>query len=100
MCPQNLTGVLKGFKGNSQETSRAGICTNRRGLRLTARFFRLETEQSRMLLRELKEHSTVMFCRVCGFRVRVWKSCKTCRSSGYGYGSLTELMEVPGSRIA
>ena len=35
----------------------------------------------------------VMFCRVCGFRVRVWKSY---RSSGYGYGNLTELPKVPG----
>ena len=29
-------------------------------------------------------------------RVRVWKSYETRRSSGYGYGSLTELVEVPG----
>ena len=38
----------------------------------------------------------VMFCRVCGFRVRVWESYRTSRSFGYGYGSLTELTEVPG----
>ena len=30
------------------------------------------------------------------FRVRVWVSCRTSRSSGYGHGSLTELPEVPG----
>ena len=30
------------------------------------------------------------------FRVRVWKSYRTHRSSGYFYGSLTELTEVPG----
>ena len=37
-----------------------------------------------------------MFCRVCEFRVRVWESYKTSRSFGYGYGSVTELTEVPG----
>ena len=30
------------------------------------------------------------------FRVRVWKSYRTHRSSGYRYGSLAELTEVPG----
>ena len=30
------------------------------------------------------------------FRVRVWKSYRPHRSSGYGYGSLTELTEFPG----
>ena len=30
------------------------------------------------------------------FRVRVWRSYRTFRSSGYGYGSRTELSEVPG----
>ena len=38
----------------------------------------------------------VMFCRICGFRVRVWESYGTSLSSGYGYGSATELTEVPG----
>ncbi|CAM9878092.1 unnamed protein product [Laminaria digitata] len=37
-----------------------------------------------------------MFCRVCVFWVRVWDSYRTYRSSGYGYGSHTELTEVPG----
>ena len=37
-----------------------------------------------------------MFCRVCGFRVRVWVSCRTARSFGYGYGSDSEITEVPG----
>ena len=37
-----------------------------------------------------------MFCRICGFRVRVWESYRTSRSFGYGYGSVTELTEVPG----
>ena len=37
-----------------------------------------------------------MFCRVCGFRVRVWESCRTSRSCRYGYGSVTELSEVLG----
>ena len=32
-----------------------------------------------------------MFCRVCGFRVRVWESYRTSRSFGYGYGCVTEL---------
>ena len=39
--------------------------------------------------------STVMFCRVCGFRVSAWDSYRTSRSFGYGYGSVTELTEVP-----
>ena len=38
-----------------------------------------------------------MFCRVCGFRVRVWEAYRTSRSFGYGYGSVTEVTEVPGS---
>ena len=38
----------------------------------------------------------VMFCRVCGFRVRVWESYRTYRSFRYGYESVTELPEVPG----
>ena len=42
------------------------------------------------------ESSKVMFRRVCGFRVRVWESYRTSRSFGYGYGSVTELTEVPG----
>ena len=39
----------------------------------------------------------VVFRMVCVFRVRVWKSYKTHRSSGYGYDSLTELTEFPGT---
>ena len=30
------------------------------------------------------------------FRVRVWGSYRTYRSSGYGYGSVTEITDVPG----
>ena len=37
-----------------------------------------------------------MFCRVGGFRVRVWASYKTSRGFGYGYESVTELPELPG----
>ena len=37
-----------------------------------------------------------MFGRVCRFQVRVWESYRNCRSFGYGYGSVTELTEVPG----
>ena len=37
-----------------------------------------------------------MFCRVCGFRVRVWDSYETSRSFGYGYGIVTELPKVTG----
>ena len=44
----------------------------------------------------LVKSSKVMFCRVCGFRVRVWESYRTSRSFGNGYGSVTELTEVPG----
>ena len=42
------------------------------------------------------QNSKVMFCRVCGFRVRVWESYRTCRTFGYEYGSVTGLTEVPG----
>ena len=38
----------------------------------------------------------VMFCRVCGFRVRVWESYRTSRSFGYWYENVTEPPEVPG----
>ena len=38
--------------------------------------------------------SKVMFCRVCGFRVRVWESYRASRSFGYEYESVTELSEV------
>ena len=31
------------------------------------------------------------------FRARVWGSYRTYRSSGYGYGSVIELTEAPGS---
>ena len=44
----------------------------------------------------LEQFFKVMFCRVCGFRVRVWESYRTSRSFGYGYGSVTEHTEVPG----
>ena len=40
--------------------------------------------------------SKVMFCRVCGFRVRVWEFYRTSSSFGYGCGSVTELTEVSG----
>ncbi len=43
------------------------------------------------------QYCKVMFCRVCRFRVRVRKSYRTYRSSGYGYGSVTELTEVLGT---
>ena len=39
---------------------------------------------------------SLKFCRVCGFRVRIWGSYGTSRSFGYGYGSVTGLPEVPG----
>ena len=42
------------------------------------------------------EQSAFMFCRGCGFRVRVLASYRTPRSFGSGYGSVTELPEVPG----
>ena len=40
--------------------------------------------------------TTLKICRVCGFRVRIWGFYRTSRSFGYGYGSVTELPEVPG----
>ena len=49
-------------------------------------------DQGRRYLQQFK----VMFCRVCGFRVRVWESYRTSTSFGYGYESVTELPEVPG----
>ena len=42
------------------------------------------------------EFSKVMFCRVCGFRVKVWEAYRTSRSFGYGYRSVTDVTEVPG----
>ena len=39
----------------------------------------------------------VMFCRVCGFRIRVSESYRTSRSFGYGYENVIELPEVPGT---
>ena len=42
------------------------------------------------------EKNKVMFCRVCGFWARVWESYRTSRCFGCGYGSVTELTEVPG----
>ena len=44
----------------------------------------------------MTDSTTLKFWRVCGFRVRVWGSYRTYRSFGYGYGSVTELAEVPG----
>ena len=35
------------------------------------------------------EFSKVIFCRICGFQVRVWESYRTSRSFGYGYESVT-----------
>ena len=43
-----------------------------------------------------EETSKVVFCRFCGFRVRVWGSYRTYGCAGYGYGSVTKLTEVPG----
>ena len=47
-------------------------------------------------MRSIPKNYKVMFCRVCGFRVRVRESCITSRSFGYGYESVTELPEVSG----
>ena len=43
-----------------------------------------------------KKDFKVMFCRVCGFRVRVWESYRTSRSFRYGYECVIDLPEVPG----
>ena len=43
-----------------------------------------------------KEIFKVRFCRIRRFRVRVWVSYRTYRSSGLGYKTLTELTKVPG----
>ena len=40
------------------------------------------------------EDFTLKFCRVCGFRIRVWGSYRTSRSFWYGYGSVAELPEL------
>ena len=40
--------------------------------------------------------SKIMFCKVCGFRVRVWESYRTSRSFRYEYESVTEITAVPG----
>ena len=42
------------------------------------------------------ERSKVVFCRVYGFRVRVWRRHIIHRSSRYGYESVTELTKVTG----
>ena len=44
----------------------------------------------------MAEFSKVLFCRVCGFRVRVWGFYRTSKSFGYGCESGTELPEVSG----
>ena len=41
-------------------------------------------------------YSRIMFCTVGGFRVRVWESCRTPRSFGYGDGGVAEFPEVLG----
>ena len=41
-------------------------------------------------------HAIIQGYVVCGFRVKVWESSRISRSFGYGYGSVTELTEVPG----
>ena len=46
--------------------------------------------------RSIPVYCKVMFCRVCGFRVRVWESDRTSRTFRHGYESATELPKVPG----
>ena len=53
----------------------------------------------RSYLSSVTELCQDMFCRVCGFRVRIWPSYRTCGSSGHGNGSLAELTEVPGTGV-
>ena len=42
------------------------------------------------------DNCKVLFCRVCGFRVRVWWSWRTSRSWGYGYASVTKHTDFRG----
>ena len=65
---------------------------------LAARDGRARNNTKKMLTGQKEEAHDfkVMFCRVCGFRVRVWESYRTARSFGYGYGSVTESTEIPG----
>ena len=49
-----------------------------------------------LMIRNNAKLCKVVFCSVCGFRIRVLESCRTSRSLGYGYGSVIELTEVPG----
>ena len=41
----------------------------------------------------------VTFCRVCGFRVRVWESYRTSRSFGYRYESVTVVQNFQKFRV-
>ena len=74
-----------------------------RAIRIEAIFFvkfqKLQTHQKIKFQRNTRKKMKIFspkFCRVCGFRVRVWGSYGTSRSFGYGYGSVTGLPEVPG----
>ena len=60
------------------------------------REFRAEGGSSSQVSTAKDKKYRVMFCMVCGFRVRVWESYRTSRTFGYVYGSVTELTEVPG----
>ena len=55
-----------------------------------------------MAMKYLVDNPKVMFCGVvCGFRVRVWESCRVSRGFGYGYeASVAELPELPGIIVA
>ena len=48
---------------------------------------------------QILQNRKVVFCRVCGFRVRVWESYRTYRSAGTGDGSVTEHTEDPGTSM-
>ena len=59
-------------------------------------FRRIKMNRVQRPLPPQQEYFKVMYCRVCGSRVRVWESYRTSRSFGHGYGSVTEHTEVPG----
>ena len=78
-------------------------------LPICIRIYVLCTDAAPQAVFQIMEVSRAVFCTVCGFWVGVWKSYRTYRSSGYGdwsltgltssgygYGSPTELTEVPG----
>ena len=63
------------------------VCVPRTTVSVDPEFVNLTADIVRIIAR-------LCFSGVCVFRVRVWGACRTCRSFGYGYVSVTEVTEV------